>query len=139
MSLVEYSAANLTAPYKNTVTLACIWAADVDATSDNTDLATVFAQCGSGDWITVFNDSLDATVYIALGASAGTIDPAARGAGVTVCWPIAPNTQQSMRVQEGRTFLHYITATGTSTIRVYRSSTAPDVQPSSAFKAAGVL
>jgi hypothetical protein len=138
MSLVEFSDANVTSPYKNTSTLACIWADDVDTTSDETDLTTVFGQFSSGDWITVANDGT-VTIYVAFGSAAGTIASAATGVGATVCWPIPAGAQIPYRVVGAFTFLHYITATGTSTIRVYRSSLPPQGKPEDTFPAVGVI
>lgn len=130
--IVEYQDANVVAAYKNTSTMIAQWATDVDTSSDVTDLTTIFGQLGSGDFLDICNDG-DTKMYVAFGASAGTIDTAAT-TGVTVCWPIPANTTVSWRVQEGNTFLHYRMASSATTLRVRRSSTPPGIQPSLAFK-----
>lgn len=132
---VEQSAANYVGPYKNTATMISLWMTDVDNVSDVTDLSTVFGQIGEGEFFDICNDSDTVTIYVALGAASGTIAPAATGTGVTVCWPIPPNTTISRRILSGQTWLHYITASSTSTIRVARTSTPPGVMPAKAFPA----
>lgn len=130
----EYSAANIVAPYKNTATMIAIWSVDVDNASDVTDLTTVFGKLNEGEFITLANDS-SATVYIALGASAGTIAVSANGSGVTQSFPIFSNAYRDFVIQESRTFLHYIMASGTGRITLYRSSTLRNQTPSFSFPA----
>lgn len=130
----EFSAANITAPYKNESNLISIWSVDVDNASDSTDLSTVFGKLKEGEYLTLANDS-SVTVYISFGASAGTIAVSANGSGTSQSWPLFASTYQDYIVQENRHFLHYITASSTGRLTVRRSSTARTEKPSTSFPA----
>lgn len=132
MSNVEYQAANITAPYQNGTAFQCIWGTDVDTNSDNTDLTTVFGQFSDGDYITLANDGAVTLRYF-LATASSTISATAVGTGTTVGWPLFAGEKESIRVQ-GRTFLHYICASSTTALMVYRSSTPPGIQPGERFK-----
>ncbi len=130
---VEFQAANITAPYQNGTNFQCIWGVDVDTNSDNTNLDTIFGQLDGNSWITIANDGA-VTIYYFLAQAAGTISASATGTGSTVPFPLFAGAEKSFRVQEGRTWLHYITGSSTANLRVYRSSTQEGMQPSEAFK-----
>jgi len=130
----EHQDATWVAPLKNTTTMICQWSANVDSTSNNTDLATVFGQLGSGDYLDIANEGT-VDMWVAFGAASGTIDETARGSGVTQCWPIPAKTQIPGIPFESNYFVHYKTASGTTVIRIKRSSLPPGTKPSEIFKA----
>lgn len=135
MDPLEYQALNAIIPLKNTAAIISMWAGDVDSTSDSTDLATVFGKLGSLDFLDIYNDG-DVTLYVALGASGGTINDSARGSGVTLCWAIPAGGKESfVPIPNFGTFLYYKTASGTTVVRVRRSSLAQGMTADKIFVA----
>lgn len=143
---VEYQAAHITPPLKNSAGMVCIANIVCSTAGISQDLSALFGQIGGGTFYTIQADG--AKVYIAFGVvSGGSIDAFATGVGATVCYPLQDGQQLSYMPLGGReqstgwaTMVRYtqlyakVASGGVSTayLRLYRSSTPP-LQGSEAF------
>jgi hypothetical protein len=136
---VEFQAANIIPPYRNSTGLASQANVMVGAASQAINLSDYFGGLGEGHFITLEADG--AKVYVAIGSnSIGVINEAAVS-GKEVCFPIPDGSQLPMRIVGGRemgtgyatnvqyasgiiVFAKLATGGASGWLRMYRSSVA---------------
>jgi hypothetical protein len=133
-------AANITPPLKNTNAMKCIAVLSVTTSSQSQDLELLFARLGAGHFMTVKADmpaNSGARVYVAFGATPGTIDETSSGTHNNACWPVIDGEELHVgQVPSGReiatgiatnSYYKYLHWKGSATgyLRLYRSSFAP--------------
>ena len=137
MSIREFQAANLPVPIKNTASTIALYSVTVGDSSATIDLATIFGNLESGDYLSIA--AVGCTVFVAFGTSAGSIDDTARGAGLTQCFPVFENTVLPGIPYTENLVLHHKAASGDSgALHIARSSLPPNATPENWFKAPGV-
>lgn len=152
MSQREYESANITPPLKNTDGMKCIAVLAITTTSQSQDLELLFSRLGAGHFLTVKADfplNPGSRVYVAFGATPGTIDETVTGTHNNGCWPLIDGEEMPVaQVPMGREvatgiatlsfykYLHWKAPTGIATgyLRVYRSSFGPQ-QDAGEFRA----
>lgn len=99
---------------------------DVSTTQVAKDISAIIVD---GAYLTLFAQNGDVYYSLADTANATTaqIDPAARTGPAAVnaprvCQVIPAGTEREFRIPRGKTFLHYMTASGTAVLRGYQSS-----------------
>jgi len=134
MSIVEFEAANITAPLQNSAAMKNIVSIYATPNAAYTDLSKLFGQMHSGHYYTLQADG--SKVYFAMSSVPTGAVSTTVGTGLNQAWPLPDGVEKSFRIPNGREvatgvatqmvykYLQY-KAVATCTLWIYRSSVGP--------------